>query len=301
MWKNIYNYHVVPNEKYGIVSHAQLPTPLILNDRIRVFFASRDNNSYSSIYSIEITINNGCVKESKIEPVLFPGEIGTFDQHGVYPSEIKLIDGSYHLYYIGWNKGEESPLFYASVGLAISDDGMTFNKKTNSPILQRGLHDPCFVTSPSIISSQQGSHYMFYTSGIEWKRENELLQSYYHIKIAQSENLVDWVRNGNVAIPLGENETNVARGTVVQIDNKYCMYFCFVNKKSGLYQLGKAWSKDLINWTRDSTTREFDLLGNRNEMLAYPYVFHYKGELYLLYNSGRYGSTGFSLAIFSDN
>ena len=81
------------SSKWWMRSHCQLPTVLPLEkDIYRVYFASRDKSQYSHVGYFEIDINE---PEKPLEisedPVLFPGEPGYFDEHGVYPSSIIKI------------------------------------------------------------------------------------------------------------------------------------------------------------------------------------------------------------------
>ena len=75
-------------------------------------------------------------------------------------------EGRLLLYYAGWNPGTPPPLFTASIGLAVSDDGgLTFERWSPAPILSRGRHDPCLLTSPCVI--REGSEWrMWYVGGL---------------------------------------------------------------------------------------------------------------------------------------
>ena len=63
-------------------------------------------------------------------------------------------------------------------------------------------------------------------------------------------------------------------------------------------KIGYAYSKDLINWTRDDSKVGIGLSesGWDSEMVAYPHVFELDGEIYMLYIGNEVGRYGFGLA-----
>ncbi|MBT5715962.1 MAG: hypothetical protein HOI70_03530, partial [Opitutae bacterium] len=208
--------HRLPSDRTGWnATHAQLPTALPLGDSlVRVFFATRSEEQVSSIDFVDLFFeenNSFKVVNASESPVLIPGEPGLFDEHGVFPSCVIPFRGKYYLYYVGWNRGFEAPLFYASIGLAVSDDGLNFKRYSVAPLLSRSDYDPCLITSPSIHMLSDEKWIMYYTSGIRWSRGADgKLQSHYHVKLAQSSNPFDWKREGTVAVDFSHGETNIA-------------------------------------------------------------------------------------------
>ncbi len=300
MWKKIFFYKILKDESKGLSTHAQLPTVLCFPDFVRVFFATRNANQYSSIYYIDMSFLNEDVKVLTDKPVLClaPGDIGFFDEHGVFPSSVVYINGKYHLYYIGWNKGVVSPLFYTSIGLAISDDGKAFTRFSPAPIMARSEYDPCLVTSPHIYIDD-GGYRMTYVSGVKWTQGEAGLQSHYHIKHATSEDGYEWVREGRIAIDFAVGETNIARSSVVKNGpNDYQMWFSYVGTAAGKYRIGYASSYDGWSWVRDDAKAAINV-GSEGceEMICYPCVFDYAGCRYMLFNGDSYGRDGFGVAL----
>lgn len=304
MWKKISFFNVSSFLPTGFISHAQLPTALVLNDKVRVFFASRNEKQFSSVFYVDIVIDNTRCDYYYIanNPILEPGGVGCFDWNGVYPSSIVEVNKNYFLYYIGWTQGIEAPLFYASIGLAISSDGSTFKKYSISPILDRSMYDPCLVTSPNVFIDNN-IWKMTYVSGLKWVRNKyNNLQSYYHIKYAESVDGINWVRDGRIAIDLQDKETNVARSSVLKINNGfYKMWFSYVDSKINKYRIGYAESVDSYNWIRNDSLAGITVdTTHAQDMLCYPNVFKWEDDLYMLYNGDSYGKLGFCLAIWVD-
>lgn len=278
-------------------SHASLPVALPLEgDVCRVFFASRDAQNRSSIGWVEADLATGTVLREADAPVMEPGPLGHFDDHGVYPASVVEHEGALYLYYIGWNPGPTPPLFYSTIGLAVSEDGgLTFRRASRAPILARSEHDPCLVTSPFVMKDG-GRWRMWYVSGFRWERAADGLHSYYHLKYAESDDGVAWRRDGHVAIELKPGERNVARPCVRLEDGVYRMWYSS-NWGEG-YRIGYAESGDGMDWTRrddeagiEPSAGEWD-----GEALAYPWVGMVNGVRRMLYNGNGFGRTGFGLA-----
>lgn len=301
-WKKLGILFDARDKFWWMKSHCQLPSVLNIEKNIyRIFFAGRDIDQKSHIGFADIDINEPSkVINLSFEPVIYPGQIGFFDEHGVYPSSLLKVGEDIYMYYIGWNKGVEPPLFYASIGLAISKDGgNTFRRYSDAPIMSRNHFDPCLVTSPNII--KDGNIFrMTYVSGIKWERGSDgKLMSFYHIKYAESKNGINWQRDGIVAIDFKTEERNIARPSVIKEDGLYKMWYSFVDPSYWKYRIGYAESKDYINWVRKdemsgiSTSED----GFDSDMICYPNIFKHGNELYMVYNGNNYGKDGFGIAV----
>ena len=280
-------------------SHASLPVPLRLEgDLYRVFFAARDDENRSSICALTLQLQPVVrVVSVATTPVLSPGPLGNFDDHGVYPSSIVAIGGRLWLYYIGWNPGVKRPLFYSSIGLAVSEDGgETFARVSPAPIVARGRWDPCLVTSPCV--RLEGDRWrMWYVSGFRWDETSEGMQSYYHVKYAESADGIEWRRDGRVAIDLAAPERNIARPCVVHDADRYRMWYSYDAGRG--YRIGYAESDDGLCWTRLDGLAGIapSVTGWDADAQAYAWVFSHGGSRYMLYNGNGFGRTGFGIAM----
>lgn len=281
-------------------SHAQLPVAdPVGGDLYRVYFAARTAEQISSVGCVLVELGDRVrVLEVENEPALEPGGIGTFDEHGVFPSCIVSTAGSKRMYYIGWNRGYRAPLFYASIGLALSSDGgLTWAKYATAPIMARSQHDPCLVTSPHVMR-HDGRFRMTYVSGIRWAEVDHQLKSYYHIKYGESTDGLEWHREGRVAIDFAvPEETNIARSWVIQGRSGFHMWFGFVRGATP-YRIGYAHSVDYLSWQRDDTAAGIDVSadGWDSEMICYPNVVMHRGRAYMFYNGNSFGKDGFGVA-----
>ena len=87
------------NEK--LYSHAQVPFGFPLNDKIiRIYFATRNKDGCSQVTYIESDLNDfSKVIFLQEEPILQPGQLGTFDDRGTMPSWIVPHEDRLFLYY----------------------------------------------------------------------------------------------------------------------------------------------------------------------------------------------------------
>lgn len=285
---NKQNYNSVP------IGH------LISEDLIRIIFSSRDNNNQSIPFSVDFDINKKeILNENNIDLPL--GEIGTFDENGIMPTSImKYDDGKLFMYYIGWNVGKTIP-FRNAIGLAVSyDNGLSFKKFSDGPLLDRSIHDNCFVASNCIF--RENNYYrMYYLSCDKWEKSDGVIKHYYNIKYAESKNAIDWTRKGKIAINYKyKNEYAISVPRVIKDNNIYKMWYSYRGSPfSEKYRIGYAESIDGLNWKRKDEKIGFDVSdgGWDSEMICYPFIFDYKDNRYMLYNGNGYGKTGIGLAI----
>lgn len=280
-------------------THAAMPISLRIRDDIyRIYFSSRDDQNRSHVGYVEIDITSPeHILELSAEPVLAPGPLGYFDDHGVYGSCVVEHDQKLFMYTAGFSPGSRRPLFYTSVGLAVSEDrGKTFRKMFNAPIMSRTEFDPWMVGAPFVMI-EGGVWRMWYLSGFKWEEVMGQLHSYYHIKYAESLDGVDWKRDGSICIDHQGGERNIARPCVVKEGDTYKMWFSY-DAGSG-YRIGYAESMDGYAWRRKDGDIEIEVSpsGWDSEALAYPWVFNHDGKKHMLYNGNRFGRDGFGLAV----
>ena len=88
------------------VSHAMLPTPLLLEDRIRLFFASCDTGLRGRVFCADLRREPPFeVFARPPQPILDLGPPGRFDCDGINPSCLVKVGGQLRLYTIGWRRG----------------------------------------------------------------------------------------------------------------------------------------------------------------------------------------------------
>ncbi|MBY4628413.1 hypothetical protein [Rhizobium croatiense] len=296
----------------GCVEFAQSPQALVFDGFIRIYFSTRATDvngkylSHVAFVDMEKTLERAIRVSDR--PVIELGKLGCFDEHGIFPMNVMRHEGKIYGYTCGWNRRVAVSVDTA-IGLALSDDdGMSFKRIGDGPVLSASLKEPCLV-GDGFVKFIDGIFHMWYIFGTGWKEYSPGAppDRTYKIGHATSPDGINWQKEeGRQIIPdrLGADESQ-ALPTVIRIDDRYHMFFCYrqssdfrTNRKRG-YQIGHAYSHDLINWSRDDL--ELGIEGTNGEwdsdMLCYPHVFEADGSIYLLYNGNQFGRHGFGAAI----
>lgn len=299
-------------EKFS-VSHAQCPvvdyTPGA--SFIRIYYSTRDEYSRSLPMFIDVDIDDPSKIVNRSEkPILELGELGTFDDCGVMPSWLVNFKGQKYLYYIGWNVRNTIP-YHNSVGLAISgDSGDSFRKISSGPLWDRSIDEPHY-SGTSCVLVENGVWRNWYLSCTEWRKIGERSEPRYHIKYAESNDGINWTRNGNVAIDYrDDNEAGIVKASVLKEDDTYRMWFSyrsFTNYRTdriSSYRIGYAESKDGIAWDRKNVnespfTLDVSESGWDSLMVEYPHVIRCNGRLLMFYNGNGFGESGFGYAEYT--
>ena len=288
---------------------AQAPSVLIYEEFIRVYFSCRpaaDSNGQYVSYSAFIDLNRENLFErvniSK-EPILKLGELGTFDEFGTYPSSVIRNGNDLFVYYGGWTRCESVP-FNVAIGIAKSDDdGKTFNKLGPGPVLSYSVDEPFILSGPKI-RIFNNKWYLWYIAGTKWILDNGKPEPVYKIRMAVSEDGLNWTKINKDLIEskVEENEAQASPDVFIY-EGKYHMYFCYryssnYRGKNNGYRIGYASSDDMINWKMDDSKAGIDISesGWDSEMISYPHVFELDKNIYMLYLGNQVGRYGFGIA-----
>ncbi len=294
-----------PINEYGwICSHAQIPTVLVLEDRMRIYFATRPHVGESYIAMMDVDIENPKnIIKIYDKPVMTPGNQGEFDEHGVMPNWVERVDDKIYMTYVGWSRRTSIP--YSNwQGLAVSkDEGLSFEKCFKGPILDRTRTEILSATG-LFAYKKDDVYYGFYANGTKWCEIDGKLESTYNIVSAYSKDLVNWEnRNGKPIFSEKSVDEATTRPTIIELNNRYHMWFCYrgVNDyRNGInsYSIGYAYSDDLVYWTRDDSKAGIvkSTEGWDSKMTAYPYVVKAKNKIYMFYNGNGFGQSGFGYA-----
>lgn len=292
------------------VSHTQAPNVVVLEDRVRVYFCCRPkpdhNGQFVSLGAfVEFSSFDPPVIETYAEsPIMELGELGCFDEFGTYPISVIKDRDLYFAYYGGWTRCESVP-FDVAIGVATSTDGRVFNRIGNGPVLAASADEPFVITSPKI-RKYDSQWVLAYTAGERWFKDRGKPEIIYKLRIAFSDDGLNWRRLNHRIIPdvLGEDEAQACPDIIFR-NNRYHMFFCFRaatdfrRNPDRSYRIGYAVSEDLIHWKRNDDLYRIDVStsGWDSEMVAYPTVFEFNERLYMLYLGNEVGVAGFGVAV----
>ena len=288
---------------------AQAPAVLIFEDKVRVYFSCRppadSKGQYVSYYAyVDLDRKNlHQVLEVSQQPILQLGTLGTFDEFGTYPVSVIKHNDKYIVYYGGWTRCESVP-FNVAIGYAEStDEGKTFQKIGEGPLLSYTLDEPFILSGPKI-RKYNDTFYLFYIAGKKWVLDNGKPEPVYTIRMATSTDGINFTKHNKDLVPWRiEQDEAQASPDVIFFNNQYHMFFCYRGSKNYRgkdfgYRIGYASSVDLENWVRDDSKAGITVSeeGWDSEMVSYPHVFELDGEIYMLYLGNQVGKHGFGLA-----
>lgn len=296
------------------IEFAQSPQALVFDDFVRIYFSTREKDKsgkyLSHISFIEMDKQFKSINHVSTKTVIELGDLGCFDEHGIFPLNV-LRDGHKIFGYIGGWSRRVSVSIETSIGLAVSNDnGLTFKRIGDGPILSSTYNEPFLVGDP-FVGIYDGIYHMYYIFGTKWIRDAEeaFADRVYKIGHALSDDGISWRRDGKQIIQdkLNSNECQ-ALPTVIKFDSKYHMVYCyrqptkFRKDRERGYRLGYAVSDDLITWRRNDDNVGITLseVGWDSDMMCYPHIFKCGDNIYLLYNGNEFGRFGFGLAVLED-
>ena len=289
---------------------AQSPSVLITKEYVRVFFCSRPAPDLNGQYLSYITFidldrsNLRSIIRVCEKPVMDLGKRGTFDEFGTYPVSVIQDQSQIRAYFSGFTRCESVP-FNAAIGVAISNDGgLTFERLGDGPVLSFSPDEPFLLGSPRIRKFGT-SWQLWYVAGREWRKVDGKPEPVYKIRMATSDDGINWRKEGRDLIPdkLGEHECQACPDVIFR-DGRFHMFFSYrdirnYKEREGGYRIGYASSTDMINWQRDDSQIDINLSesGWDSEMVNYPHVFDLDGKSYMLYQGNGMGRAGFGLAV----
>ena len=292
---------------------AQNPNPVVMGDRLRVFFTCRperapDGSAVSRIGWCDLDRADPTRVLGWAErPVFELGGPGTFDEFGAMPGGLVYVQERKELwlYYVGWSRAQPTPYRW-TIGLAVSqDDGRTFARWSNGPLLGMDRDDPYLLACPRVWRHAPDQWLMLYQSGTGWNLHDNHWESVYVARRATSRDGLNWIREPGPLFPaVAENECQTSSALFSRPGHPgHNLLFSwrhgidFRNPERG-YRLGYASSEDLVSWRRDDRMAGLApaASGWDSEMICYPGVVEVDGRVLLFYCGNEFGKDGFGAA-----
>src|SRR6266581_6771283 len=157
----------------GCVEFAQSPQALVFDNYVRIYFSTRSldrNGKYlSQVAFVDMDKNLRDVVCVSRGTVISLGDLGCFDEHGIFPMNVVRHGDSILAYTCGWSR-RVSVSVDTAIGLAISrDDGMTFQRTGDGPVLAASVHEP-YLVGDAFVKIIGDIFHMWYIFGTQWKR-----------------------------------------------------------------------------------------------------------------------------------
>ena len=304
-WKKL-GILLIPNPIISWISVYVGPSFVrVVNDKVLVYVSGRDVNNISRVGIVEVEINNEehNVIHVNSKPCLDIGKTGLFDESGASYPWIVEDDGKHYMYYVGWVAGGKSR-FQNYLGIAVSEDGgRKFKRIKNTPILDRNDREP-FGSGSCCVYKEAEKWVMYYTSFEPWKDLPNKNRPTYNIKMAISNDLINWKRTYKTIVDFKDNnEYVICKPIIIKDQESYKLWYSY-RTGNQLYRIGFAESIDNgKNYIRkdESVGIDVSINGWDSKMIEYAFIFDYKGERYMIYNGNDFGKTGLGIAIWGNH
>lgn len=271
-------------------SYASVPTPIILNDKIRVYYATRCHENKSRVTFIDFDINNPTKIIEKYDKIcLDVGEHGQFDCDGVQPTKVICIRGNYYMYYAGYRNILDG-YYDLFTGIAVSKDGNKFTKIKETPILDRIPGETNIRVGTTV--TYNNYYQFFYIADAGWfempggKKSPKYKMMFgispWHDKLLSQESVME---------PEGD-EIGFSRPWL----NGNELYYAvrkYENENNPYVHIEKA------KFENDRLVRTKEIILERSDsenMLCFPAVLDLPGGKFIWYNGNNYGQDGILLA-----
>ena len=273
-------------------------------NKIELFITGRDSFGISRIGKSLLKINNDSslsVLEIEDDPILDIGPSGCFDENGVSYPWIVVNKGIEYLYYVGWVNGGNNR-FQNFLGLATKPiKEKFFKRKYNIPILDRTEQEP-FGTGSCCVFKEKNQWLMLYTSFLPWAGKSKSSDSHpysqpsYNIKVAISNDLINWKRNYKSILEFREGEFIHGKPVLYEENNKFELYF---SVRGNSYRIGVA-SGTNIKKLKRGINLKFKYQDWISETQEYAFPILLNKTKYLFFNGNGYGRTGLGYTILKN-
>lgn len=283
-------------------THGMGPTPFRLNDEvIRVFVTSIDDKGRGRPSYVDVSAHDPThVLGVSPSAILDIGKRGAFDDNGVMAiSVIQPELGTLFMYYAGFELCTNIRYRIFS-GLAVSsDNGVTFTRKSQAPILDRTDTELFFRSGPFAMLDG-GVFKLWYVAGSEWTMVNGKTMPVYELRYQESLDGIHWSISGKLSLAItGEDEHGFGRPWVVKRGlNNYQLFYSIRRRSFNAYRLGYAESDDGVNWVRKDSEMGLDVSPGEfdSDAIMYSAVISVGDKTYCFYNGNNFGEHGFGVA-----
>lgn len=280
-------------------SHAMAPSAVqISKNTIRVYLGCWDSYGISRIGYLDLDSGDpSVIQHISKEPVLDVGRDGTFDENGVFPGHATIIEGKVFLYYTGFQLGLKVR-YHNFGGLALSDDGIEFQRVSEVPVLDRS-DEGLSVRAGQSVLFEDGLFKSWYSAGSEWVDVGGKLRPTYNVFHSTSKDGLNFGRSGQLCVSCDQRvEHGLGRPQIVRIADGYLLFYTRRIVEDMKYWMGVSRSEDGINWER--IDEEIGISHSRSgwdsEMLYFPSLIQTDEKTYLFYSGNEFGREGFGYA-----
>ena len=302
----------VPNSKTES-TRCMNPFVLRVSDQYRLYYSGGDDDGCQRI-CLATSPAKAPLDFTRHGPILDLGEKGHFDAHWCVLPYVHRFGEKWHLYYTGNDGGKLGLQSFPGVGLAISKDGLQFQRFCADPIItgdqtsefpqNRGIAGGGTIVEDRLPNGSV-QYRLYYTLAVGIKSADVRIDQEKHCAVCHSHDGVHWFDHRLIMSPRPDvkNEDIAVAAPFVWRDGElYRMLYCGIGTRWGYYSISEAVSEDGYGWYRregdENLSLEPGASGSwESKMVEYPSVIAENGRLRLFYCGNNYGSTGIGTAV----
>lgn len=220
------------------------------------------------------------------DPISSFGERGTWNSTYNEPGAIIFHEGQYHLFVNGYTGAVQNN----GVGYRVSDDGITYNWVSTTPILESANlpNAPLAISATAVLVQPDGTWVLYYQNfnSLNWPRIEATIG-----RATASNPAGPWIADENPVLT-GTAGTwdaeSVAYASVIPYEDGYVMYYVGSDTE-GVERIGRATSADGITWEKD-TNPVFELDAEQGEQAYFVVnqVIYSEGRWIMAYKNARH-------------
>lgn len=278
----------------------------------RLYYAGADDAGYHRICLAEAPA--GRVDAFKrLGVVLDHGAPGTFDAKWCVLPQVYRIGCRWHLFYSGNDGTPRGLQAFHGIGLAISDDGLHFERYSTEPIITGDQtaefpDNQGIAGGGTILAEREADgtlrYRLYYTLAVGRRNADVRIDQEKHCAVCHSTDGIVWSDHRLIMSPRRDvtcEDIAVAAPFVWRDGDLYRMLYCGIGTRWGWYSIAEAYSFDGYRWERGQGDGNLSLAPSRDSgwdslMVEYPCVMPTPDGVRLFYCGNGYGCTGIGTA-----
>ena len=289
-------------------SHTYCPTPLLLDDRIRIYvtFWDPDKRGRPGYIDVEIDNPKKIIDISGV-PCLPLGDRGCFDEDGRTCTSVRWEPHAmfYQMLYIGWQRQVNVP-YSLFTGTATSEEGRLFRAPAKIPWLDRTSRAPFTRSGASyVVGDDVLFPHVAYLESNKWIWSVEYQRYWFDSSIALLDTNLD--KHIDIVLPRRDGEWCFGRPWIIRKQGKLHMWYVYrKDTEPGHYIQGYAIANDTLEHHPESISFERFIeppipLGKAGEFdsesASHATVLEVApNKYYMFYMGNEFGKEGFGWA-----
>lgn len=313
-WKRDSNNPILPPNPDSTYDCTRCMNPFVVRKKNEywLYYAGGDKDRHHRIcLAISSLINP--VRFTRYGVILDIGKKEKFDGFWCVLPCVHKFGAKWHLYYSGHEGSNLGLQSFPGIGLAISDDGIHFDKYGSNPIItgdqikeypnNRGIAGGGTILK-EIQTDGSILYKMYYTLAVGTPSSDQKIDQKKHCAVCHSRDGIHWTDHRIIMRSRKDvlNENIAVAGPFVWRDGDYYrMLYSGIGSRWGYYSISEAVSNDGYNWSRGKGDENLTLAPGKagtweSQMVEYPSLIEENGKLRLFYCGNGYGATGIGTA-----